>query len=276
MTDVQLAEAQLDPHEWIVREFAPGCFRMPGVAAATESLGRPPAIAKLTETILQHNPDENHQLRALWSLHVTGALGKELALGALSSDKQYLVAWKIQLLCEQNAPPEEAVAIFAKLAAKTQSAVVRLYLASALQRMPEEQRWDILPGLLSRAEDAGDHNLPLMDWWALEPLCAKDSQRALALASEAKIPRLLSFAVRRIGASGGNATDALVAALGKLDDSPRQLEVLNGIRDSLQGRRNVEHASRLEGNRTQADAKRRSGGSGAGPGARHHIRKRRS
>ena len=52
------------------------------------------------------------------------------------------------------------------------SPVVRLYLASAVQRLPVEQRADILAGLLSHSEDATDHNLPLMYWYGLESICA--------------------------------------------------------------------------------------------------------
>ena len=50
------------------------------------------------------------------------------------------------------------------------SPVVRLYLASALQEIRLDERWEILAGLASHAEDAGDHNLPLMYWYAAEPL----------------------------------------------------------------------------------------------------------
>ena len=61
--------------------------------------------------------------------------------------------------------------------------MVRLYLASALQRLPLENRWDILAGLVGHAEDAADHNLPLMYWYAAEPLAAVDASRAAWLAS---------------------------------------------------------------------------------------------
>lgn len=232
-TDVELAELQLEKHEWLVRT----ARRVLQERAAVGKV-EPAAVQKLLD-ILQNNPDESRQLRALWALHAIGADSSDLLMRELSSDKPYVAAWAIQLLCEQQQASPQAIAAFAQLAKESRSPVVRLYLASALQRMPIDLRWDILGGLLSHAEDAGDHNLPLMDWYALEPLCAKDPQRALALAAEAKTPRALSLTVRRIGAAGGNATDALVAALGKFPDDARRLEILNGIRDSLQGRRSV-------------------------------------
>ena len=42
------------------------------------------------------------------------------------------------------------------------SQVVRLYLASAVQRLPFAQRWPVLQGLVSHAEDVSDNNLPRM------------------------------------------------------------------------------------------------------------------
>ncbi|HET6251933.1 MAG TPA: PVC-type heme-binding CxxCH protein [Tepidisphaeraceae bacterium] len=233
LSDVELAGQALNPHEWMVRESR-------HVLQERAAIGKidPAAVEKLVG-ILQSNPDESRQLRALWALHCIGGLSKDLMMKELSSDKPYVAAWTIQLLCEDKNPPAEAIAEFAKLAKTSTSPVVRLYLSAALQRMPEDSRWDTITALLAHSEDANDHNLPLMNWYALEPLCAKEPQRALSLAAESKLPRILTFAVRRVGAAGGPATDALVAELGKLDDAPRQLEVLNGIRDSLQGRRVV-------------------------------------
>ena len=60
--------------------------------------------------------------------------------------------------------------------------MVRLYLASALQRLPLEQRWSIAEGLLSHSSDASDANLPLMIWYGVEPLVVVDTGRALKLA----------------------------------------------------------------------------------------------
>ena len=70
--------------------------------------------------------------------------------------------------------------------------------------MPVGQRWDILEGLLSHAEDANDHNLPLMYWYAAEPLADVDKSRALALAWQAKVQGTYSVLVRIDGR--GNPT----------------------------------------------------------------------
>ena len=74
--------------------------------------------------------------------------------------------------------PTPILSRFAELAQSDPSPVVRLYLASAVQRLPLEKRWEIVAGLVGHAEDAADHNLPLMYWYAAEPLAAVDASRA--------------------------------------------------------------------------------------------------
>ena len=80
-------------------------------------------------------------------------------------------------------------------------------LASALQRLYVKDRWKIAENLLAHAEDAADHNLPLMYWYAIEPLADVDPARALALALNGKIPVLHGYMIRRIGAGAATPRD---------------------------------------------------------------------
>ena len=67
--------------------------------------------------------------------------------------------------------------------------------------MEPAARWEILRGLIAHEADAADHNLPLMYWYALEPLVTIDKVKALRLAAEGKVPMLREFVTRRM-ASG--------------------------------------------------------------------------
>jgi hypothetical protein len=125
---------------------------------------------------------------------LTGVKGVEL----LSHKEEYVRAWAIQLLAEGKQPPAAALERFAALAASDPSPVVRLYLAAAAQRLPDDARWMVLDRLAQRGEDAADPNLPLMVWYALEPAVTSNPSRALALASRSKLPRLREFVARRI------------------------------------------------------------------------------
>ena len=117
---------------------------------------------------------------------------------------------------------------------------MRLYLASAAQRIAPERRWEMVAALHSHAEDATDHNLPLMAWYALEPLVPLDVDRALTIALGSKLPRAAEFTARRVATIGTpEALRTLVAALEKLDDSPRQTAVLTGMAAAFKGQRTV-------------------------------------
>ncbi len=116
------------------------------------------------------------------------------------------------------------------MARSDSSALVRLYIASALQRVPAEKRWDAVAGLLSRAEDRSDQNEPLMAWWAAEPLGELDPQRALALASESKLPRTFSFMVQRVaGLKTQGALKVLAERLAKTTNPEEQKDLAAGI-----------------------------------------------
>ena len=84
------------------------------------------------------------------------------------------------------------------MAAEDPSPVVRRAVASAAQRVPVAQRWDILKGLLRHAEDASDFNLPLLYWYATEGPVSTDADRAAELLKECKIPKVREFIARRL------------------------------------------------------------------------------
>jgi len=79
--------------------------------------------------------------------------------------------------------------------------VVRLYLASAAQRIEIAKRWPILTALAAHAEDANDHNLPLMLWYAAEPAVGADIAKGAELLVNCRIPKVQEFISRRIAAA---------------------------------------------------------------------------
>ncbi|MEQ2007164.1 MAG: PVC-type heme-binding CxxCH protein [Limisphaerales bacterium] len=144
--------------------------------------------------------NEREQLQALWALHSVGLLGASEAVQALTHQAEHVRAWTIQLLCEDHKPGDAALKEFARLAKEDPSPVVRLYLASACQRLTVAERAPIVEALLAHAEDAPDHNLPLMYWYATEPIVAADPAKGALLLAKAKIPLLREYITRRLTA----------------------------------------------------------------------------
>ncbi len=193
------------------------------------------------ELMKKANPDQ--LLEALWLMHATGQRTARSPLAELKSANPMVRAWSIQLACEDRNPDPEVLKAFARLAAdKNESPVVRLYLASAVQRLPatfNAAKWPIIEALAAHGEDAGDHNLPLMVWYALEPLAAADSSRALAIAESSELPNLLSFTIRRIAAMGTpEAYSMLTKGIEKAGET-QQAVMLAGLAEALKGRRDI-------------------------------------
>jgi putative membrane-bound dehydrogenase-like protein len=184
--------------------------------------------------------DTATRLRGLWATHGQGGLSESEITRGLASETPHVRAWTVQLAMEDFKASPQTLAKFAELARKDESPVVRLYLASALQRLPLEARWDILERLAARGEDGSDINIPYMLWYAAEPLATVDGSRALRLATGAKIPLLLPFMVRRLGAIGTPESFALlVEGLGRANSPATRLLILRGLNEVLRGRRQV-------------------------------------
>ena len=118
----------------------------------------------------------------------------------------------------------------AEMAARDESAFVRLYLASGLQRLRESERWPIAEGLLRHAEDAQDANLPLMIWYGVEPAVHYDAERGLALLGRAKIPLVREYIARRLADAA-----RLVPVLTRKTDAAIQRDVLRGLHAAIEG-----------------------------------------
>lgn len=223
-SDRELVELQSHRNDWYVRRARLQLQQRAAAGKLEGSVG--PALTEL----LAKAPSAAGKLRALWAMHVTKTLTTDKLAALLGHEEPYVRAWAIQLLCEDSAPEAPVLARLAALARADASPVVRLYLASALQRIPQAARWPIVEGLARHAEDKDDHNLPKLTWVGLEPLVAADTPRALALAAQSQIPILTSFIARR--ATAARQLDAMAAILTTAPVATRRA-LLEGLRDGL-------------------------------------------
>jgi putative membrane-bound dehydrogenase-like protein len=188
MTGAELVGLQLDKNEWWGRR----------ARRVLQERGADAQVHEALRAMLRENPDVTRRLRALWGLHVSGGTPETLLRGLLPDESEYVRAWAIQSIAEDRQPTPEALVEFERMSREDPSPLVRLYLASAIMRLPVERRWAVMEGLVSHEQDAGDANLPLMYWYALEPMAVADGRRALALAGKGKSPKLREFVARRL------------------------------------------------------------------------------
>jgi putative membrane-bound dehydrogenase-like protein len=188
---LELVKLQSHPNEWFARH-------------ARRVLHERQANTSVLAKALKSNRSVPLRLRALWALRVTGNLDEKKLEGLLQDSSEHLRAWAIQLLCENRKPSEVARAEFARMAHEDKSPLVRLYLASAMQRLLLKQRVPVLAHLLAHTEDKDDQNLPLMYWYATEPVVAADRVAAVKLLTACQIPKVRQFITHRM-ATGRDA-----------------------------------------------------------------------
>ncbi|WP_221394915.1 PVC-type heme-binding CxxCH protein [Dyadobacter sp. NIV53] len=210
-TDMELVNYQLNPNEWYVRQ----------ARTILQERGPNKKVHKALKEILARNPDVTRKIRAMWTLHVTKGFNEKELTDLLSNDSEYVRSWAVQLLTENKNVTPETLKHFTALAQNDNSALVRLYLTSAMLRLEPAQRWDVLDALVQKGEDKDDHNLPLMVWYAAEPLAAVDMKRFLLMAEKAKFPKFLPYTIQRVAALGTEdskkALKELNDKLGKMD-----------------------------------------------------------
>jgi putative membrane-bound dehydrogenase-like protein len=192
--EAELAAATMSGDAWL-RAHARRLAQERGITTAAIAAASPAKDSALT------------RLWQLWAEHALGGTTDERLLKSMKSAYEYERAWAIQFAAEKRNVSEPLRTEFARLAKEDPSPVVRLYLASAAQRLPVDQRIPMLEPMLARAEDGSDANLPLMLWYALEPVVGTDAAKAATLLTQVKIPLLQEYVARRMAATASATPD---------------------------------------------------------------------
>jgi len=211
-SDEELVDLLSHKNQWFARH----AQALLNERAAT---GKPIAQAAKEKIIATATTDANPQnrLRSLWTAYAINALSEDLATKTLADTDPWLRAWTIQLILDKNNPSPALLAQFATLAKTDPSPVVRRYLASAIQRLPNETAWPIIEALSQHAEDREDRNLPLLLWDSLAPLIPANLDKAFAIAASTPIPELADYIYWYAAALEGDALSRSIAALNQTD-----------------------------------------------------------
>jgi putative heme-binding domain-containing protein len=199
------------------------------------------------------NPDPARKLGALWSLSVIGGADGRLLRGLLEHEHESVRAWAIRLLTDDLPldtifsnrvgpdvnPPPDLLPKLTDMARHDPSGLVRLVLASTLQRSPVNQRLPMARALLSRSEDAADHNLPALIWTGLIPIADADPEGLASLATDARMPVVIGLIARRLGEEIDERPAPVSALLDSTAGRPPSYrsEAVSGLVAALAGRR---------------------------------------
>lgn len=195
LSDAELVALQLHKNDYFCRT----ARRLLQERAAAKKLDAKTADA--LKAIYADNADITRKLRALWCLHGIGAIDAAWLTKQISHDDDHIRTWAIRLLRDYEGGLDGQTDTLVKLANEDKSAMVRLEVASAMQKLPLEKRWDIATALVAHAEDAEDDNLPLMIYYGIEPAIPTDKVRAAKLLAATKLPTVRQHIARRMTAT---------------------------------------------------------------------------
>jgi putative membrane-bound dehydrogenase-like protein len=241
-SDEELVRLQLHKNDWWVRHARR--LLQERANAGTLSPKARPLLAKM----LAEQTDVPRKLRLVWALYAVGGLDEKGLADLLKDPAEAVRVWAVRLLIDDDRVSSEVAETFAAMARDERAAAVRLALASAMQRLSLAQRRPVAEALAAHAEDAADANLPLMIWYGTEPLVAADQDWGVSLLETAHMPIVRQYVARRIAEAadtgpGGEAAEPALASVVRLlassGDPQVQLDLVRGVSEALQGRRQV-------------------------------------
>ena len=204
-SDVELAQLQTHRSDWFARN-----ARQLLQERAAKGVLDAKAIALLKEQTA--GSVVPHVLRAMWTLHVIGALDSAQLEKLAKHQSDIARGWAVQLATERAGKPQLSADTLLSLAKSDSSASVRLAVASALPMLDAAQNWNLSAALAAHSEDKGDRFLPKMIWCGLGAVAAQDFPRALALADTTPLPSLAD-SIRWYAGKSSEGRDALMKSL---------------------------------------------------------------
>ena len=203
--------------------------------------------------MFEHNPDPARKIGALCSLFVIGGSDTPFLRRLLRYKHESVRAWAIRFLTD-NLPidtiysrrggpdvvlPADLLRQLAEIATADPSGLVRLVLASTLQRLPLGQRESLADARLSRSEDGADHNLPSLIWTGLIPVADADPDVLVRLALDCRLAEVQRLIARRLGeeieTNPGPVNALLEAGEQQPEGSVLRTQLVAGLTDAMTG-----------------------------------------
>ncbi|MBM3980409.1 MAG: DUF1080 domain-containing protein [Planctomycetes bacterium] len=234
----ELVKYQEHENDWYART----ARRIMQERAATDPRGSEEARLKLLRLSQEHK-EEVVRLRALWAFMSFARITENTPWKWFKDDSAAVRAWGVRAIYQSGAALKPLTGQLAASATSDKSPVVRAALAGRIASLHNEAQVNVLAALLGRAEDATDHNLPYLYWYALEPICATRPTVGLHLAAHGKIPFVFESACRRVGALGTpDALDLLAKGLaeqGGVRTDHARIAYFRGLQEGVKGKRDL-------------------------------------
>ena len=261
LTDLDLARLQQHPDRWhaeqarlvLAERARSGTIDAAAFHLLRDQLASPSGVADdtgLTASAVQ--------VRALLSLHLAGGLSRDDLLRLSSHRDEHVRTWVVRLLTEDwpldgalgpvpldhattarvEADTRATLPLLLTMAADDPSGLVRLALASTLQRLPLPLRPTLAAALVARSEDAGDHNLPLLVRYGLMPVTESDPASLVEVVDACRWSTTRRLLTRRLAERSNVAPEPVsrvLATAAASGDAARLRDILQGCAEAFTG-----------------------------------------
>lgn len=245
MTDAELVKLQLSLNDWIVRR----ARRVLQERAAAGTLEK--GTADLLRQMLRAEQNPTRRLRALWALSATNTLAGEDVLNLISDRDEALRSWGLRIAIADRTRFTAVEYVQIQRAIENESSpYVRINIASAilqagLQGAPNTACFN---KFVANTHTIDDPHLALMTWYCFEQSLSRGWKSAGDLILKMRHSQLrrnvVHFALsqpdeRKLRDDFELFGEILVrsARQGAKEDDEIVLDILKGVRDSLQGRK---------------------------------------
>ncbi|HYR58515.1 MAG TPA: hypothetical protein VEO95_07800, partial [Chthoniobacteraceae bacterium] len=242
----ELMKLHTHPNEWFSRQAR---LELIARANAGQNLA---AVKDQLRALFDAQPEITTKLRAMWTLFGTGGTDDAFLKTQLRHPDEHVRAWAIRMLSDawpldtlMSARPNGGPKLpradldeFVRLAREEPSGLVRLALASMLQRLAIPDRVPLAEALVAHGEDAADHNLPLLIWYGLIPVGDRDAHSLVKIAHRCELPQTRRYIARRLAEDVEQQPEPLNDLLTFIVDkgsSEIAADILGGISEALAG-----------------------------------------
>ncbi len=208
-------------------------------------------VAGETRRILENferDGTRRERLRALWMLRGSGIWGDEKLVGLLEDEDEFIRLWAFRFLSDEmgldtldgkrpvslgkNSKNLDRVVRVMNEWAEHESPLLRLEVASRLQRIPLGRRAEVAEKLVQHAGDADDHNLPYLVWFGIHGLREARPEDLVEVAEATEWPLLLRWISRGLGEGHIKLREILKVA----QNNPKKAQgILQGLAEGYRG-----------------------------------------
>ncbi|QEG22110.1 PVC-type heme-binding CxxCH protein [Mariniblastus fucicola] len=213
------------------------------IATATENIDLEARLGRGTRILSIAYDDELMapvRLNALRTLFCIANSDEAVLQRLPDSSIESIRVWKVRLLADRAKQSRWSIEQI-KTMSRDSSSLVRLYVASSIQRLPPADAFEVAKRLAAVETDMNDRVQPKLIWYQIEPFIVGDFNNAMDLFAASKSQLLRRNIVRRL-ACDPEKQDEMLERLVKhalAGEMPNVQDLFYGIKMAIEGRKQM-------------------------------------